>query len=323
MLEYTEIFLLGIIFAILRLHSARNESRIMQKTELTPPLSPWERDGFFPKRGEDYATFRARVKKCIALRKSSPLDLSPLSSDDPYLRECREVFFEQWGCYPSWMKVYDKKPLGFPFILAQYVELVEDSPNGSYQVSDQWIEIPLHSKWLLWTFKYSLKELLQHEWVHAVRFVGDDDRFEESIAYLTARTAFRRYFGSLLSDPILLRILLFFFIISASTAVISLFPTLNERLFSSDSVVAATQSVLLFLAAGFLSCFGNRLIKAVTFARLVKKLKKKNVLALLLRLDTRDIVSLLHTKERDWSAFFDSLPGLYGLSIRKAWRRRR
>ena len=48
---------------------------------------------------------------------------------------------------------------------------------------------------------YSLEEVLAHEAVHAARSYFDEPEFEEILAYQTARTKFRKFFGPLFRAP--------------------------------------------------------------------------------------------------------------------------
>lgn len=312
------------IAPIIALLKVSNEAVMIQKNNVNTFFSPWERLGFFPKRGEDFRTFRKRIRKSLALRKSAPLSLPPLSADHPVIAQCSEDFLKKWGSYPDWIKIYDKKPVGFPFILAQYVEqlqLEEPAKEQRFSITDCWIELPVHTKSYFSYFQYSAAELLHHEWVHAIRSVEDDDRFEELIAYLTAKSPLRRYLGPLLSDPILIRILLFFTGISLIAFLCSLFPSASYWLATTPSMIPAMQSVLLFMIAGLLSCLGNRILKLISFTRFVRRLKRKKLFPLLLRLDPRDIAALMHLKESKWGPFFLSLPGLYGISVRRLWKK--
>lgn len=302
-------------------------------------LSIWEQRGFFPRRGENGDAFRQRVRTTLATHhKPSDGTTSTLQSKlDPMIHSARSEFINRWGCFPDWIKIYDRTPRFFPLILAQHVELYEkkdphaqhstmqandkhksQSAVPAFVLKDQWIEMPLSCHSYI-SFLYSMKELLHHEWIHAVRFSEEEDYFEESIAYLSSKSTFRQLLGPVISDPFLLRILGFqiaavFMILCAAQSQV-----LHDQIYSDSSFALIVKNLLLFLSAGLLSYLGKLLYKGAMFRRFTHRLKRYSLLPLLLRLDPQDIASLGKLKPARWPDFFNKVPGLYGISLRRVF----
>src|SRR5581483_7892061 len=99
---------------------------------------------------------------------------------------------QQFGSVPDWIEVRtESKGLCFWEGAATWIE---ENSEGRKKC---WIQL----KDSFLTKFYPKDEVIAHETVHAMRFLFEESRFEEILAYQTSHQRFRRYFGPLFTNP--------------------------------------------------------------------------------------------------------------------------
>lgn len=95
-----------------------------------------------------------------------------------------------FGSFPDWVEMRVLSKGLFPWEGA--ATWIEDSKTSRLC----WIQI----KNSFLTRFYPKEEVIAHEMVHAMRFMFDESRFEEILAYQTSKNLFRRYFGPMFTQ---------------------------------------------------------------------------------------------------------------------------
>lgn len=105
---------------------------------------------------------------------------------------CRSPYFETiFGLTPQWIDVeYSNRNLTF----FQGALFWSEGTRCGIQ-----LRASFKSKSKLYGL-YSKEELIAHEFVHALRMNFEESQFEEVLAYQTAKTSFRRFFGPLFQN---------------------------------------------------------------------------------------------------------------------------
>ena len=94
---------------------------------------------------------------------------------------------KKFGCAPDWIDVRTHSKGLSPWEgAATWIEESDAGRTCWVQLKDSFL-----------TRLYAKDEVIAHEMVHAVRFMFDENRFAEILAYQTSSSRFRRYFGPL------------------------------------------------------------------------------------------------------------------------------
>lgn len=125
-----------------------------------------------------------------------PLSLDE-KMDEEQVRQDGHICQELYGCCPSWVPAYaSAKEL--PFLTGgmavQFMEPKTQSIFSWFQLKPAFKE---RDQWWI----YSRQELISHEMCHICRFHLGSIRYEETLAYRTSRSGFRRKLGGALLTP--------------------------------------------------------------------------------------------------------------------------
>jgi hypothetical protein len=172
--------------------------------------------GFIPSPTETEEDFKNRIATCLTwAQKCEMEDLViaeykvklPKSHLIPkeQLFDDAKIIRELYGVCPDWVPAYlDAQQL--PALTAGMAVQFLD-PSSSHVFT--WFQLkPIfrqRKKWLI----YSRQEIISHEMCHVCRFPLKSQRYEESLAYKTSSSAFRRKIGGALLAPSDNKLLLF------------------------------------------------------------------------------------------------------------------
>lgn len=172
--------------------------------------------GFIPGKDESREDFHRRVHSCLAwsqsldqqdlilpeykvtLQQASRIPRDQLYADAAIIRNL-------YGACPSWVPAFldDRQlPLLTAGMAVQYLEPQSQQVMTWFQLKPVFRQ---RSKWLI----YSRQEIISHEMCHVGRFPLQSHRYEESLAYKTSTSPFRRKIGGALLSSLDSKILLF------------------------------------------------------------------------------------------------------------------
>jgi hypothetical protein len=157
--------------------------------------------GLIPGPGESEEAFAKRAAFSLNLRSTLNAHLGQEIPFQP--QEVAELAFfskakketkERFGISPDWVPIFFSNHQLYPWHggCAWIFQLKEDTPAAALLQ----LRKKLHSSPTLLGL-YERDELITHELSHVGRLAFEEPKFEELLAYTTARSAFRRYFGPL------------------------------------------------------------------------------------------------------------------------------
>lgn len=162
-----------------------------------PDLRQWNARGLIPGPEEDEASFLERVHLCLSLQSLPANERPPECAEktDPLtesklLQEITPKTRPLFGIQPDWVPIsFSNKGLapwhgGCAWILPWRNNIV-----ACFQLRKNFATQRTYLK------LYHREELLAHEAAHVGRMAFDEPKFEEMLAYRTATTGFRRWFG--------------------------------------------------------------------------------------------------------------------------------
>ena len=199
----------------------------------------------------------------------------------PYENETKSEFFDRVdNTNPSFKYTYSKKNLSFYELACVLVEGTK-------------VEVFLHPIFkkkenFLWVSK---KEIIDHEKVHFIRQGFKQNRFEETIAYLTSKSRVRKILGGFFKNYIEVKIFLF------TTIAIPVFSFLEYGFY--------------WIFAGYLSYVFYLIYRTIRDYKIVSlvllKLQKitKNPFDVLVRLSDQEIIKLKNKKDDETLHFFE------------------
>lgn len=165
--------------------------------------------GFFPAEIEDETSFYQRVQRCLddsKLLEKKHLSIKGLKYLIPLEKKLNEneltkqghLILSLYNCLPSWVPSYFFNK-GLPFLTGgMAVQYTESEGSNEWKTFFQLKEqFQIKSKW----FIYSSDEIISHEMCHIARTPLLSTRYEESIAYQTSSSSFRRYLGGSFLTP--------------------------------------------------------------------------------------------------------------------------
>lgn len=156
--------------------------------------------GIIPGPGETEVEFKARAEYCLNLKQNirEYVDLKGEFAEGAYLQEVAEVTQRLFDIRPEWCPLLfsNEKLLPWHGGCAWIFQNEETLTTGAFL---QLRKAFAGSRRYLGI--YERQELLAHESAHVGRMLFEEPKFEEIIAYKTAKTGFRRYFGPLIQAP--------------------------------------------------------------------------------------------------------------------------
>lgn len=201
----------------MNIHYSTASEKILEQNISTVDLTPLAlfRLGFMPGRDESRENFHQRVHSCltwskgldqqdlilpeykVALQQASRIPKEHLYQDAAIIRQL-------YGACPDWVPAFlDDRQL--PLLTAGMAVQLLDPPSQQVMT---WFQLKpvfrLRSKWLI----YSRQEIISHEMCHVCRFPLQSQRYEESLAYKTSTSSFRRKIGGALLSSFDSKILL-------------------------------------------------------------------------------------------------------------------
>jgi hypothetical protein len=199
------------------------------------------------------------------------------------------VRLEQFDAFPDWIEMkVGSEGLSFWEGAATWVE------ENSLGVRSCQIQVK-HS---FLTQLYPMQELVEHEMVHAMRLMFDEERFEEILAYQTSKNRFRRYFGPLFSSPKAAKQLISSIFLSWGIYVAEVvfdFPVFEEFIFFAPAFV---------LGAYLLKLVKSQRVFATALRQLAKVVSKgASPLFVLLRLTDKEIEQFAKSTPEEIAAF--------------------
>lgn len=163
-------------------------------------LEFFNRQGLIPGPDEPEEEFQRRVEYCFELKKNLPNLFENVSLEDIAVGD---------GCiqqaFPLTKKLFDLVPVWIPLFFSDYklspwhggcAWIFQLSDETSYSAFFQLRQSFRKSTRYLGI--YDRNELIAHELTHAARMLFQEPRFEEIIAYQSASSAFRRWFGPII-----------------------------------------------------------------------------------------------------------------------------
>ncbi len=157
---------------------------------------PCESEEAFAKRAEFclnlHTTLSAELGQEIPFKPEEGADLS-------FFSEAKAETEERFGISPDWIPIFFSNYQLYPWHggCAWIFQLKKDSPTAALLQ----LRKALHRSKKLLGF-YDRDELIAHELSHVGRMEFEEPRFEEVIAYTTARSPFRRYFGPIVQSSV-------------------------------------------------------------------------------------------------------------------------
>lgn len=160
--------------------------------------------GLIPGPDESEETFAKRADYCLHLHEGLS---SRLGQDIPFrpeeradlsfFSEATEETRQRFGISPAWLPIFFSNYQLYPWHggCAWIFQLTKDAPTAALLQLRKSLH---HAKKLLGF--YDRDELIAHELAHVGRMAFEEPRFEEVIAYSTARSSFRRYFGPIVQS---------------------------------------------------------------------------------------------------------------------------
>lgn len=160
--------------------------------------------GLIPGPMENEVDFRKRVIHCLHLKENMEAQLGQEFSieienpmTDELIHNATPVMRDLFDIAPSWIPIIftDHHLAPWHGGCAWIFQFTEDTPVGAFF---QLRRVFAYSPRYLWI--YHREELITHESAHVGRMVFEEPKFEELLAYRTAKSAFRRWFGPIIQS---------------------------------------------------------------------------------------------------------------------------
>lgn len=166
-------------------------------------LLNYNRQGLIPGPSEEEEAFAARVHYCLDLHRTLPQALD------------KEVSFDAdasaaiiYSAASRMQPLYDILPTWIPLLFSGHrlswwhggcawiFQLTDETPTGAF------LQLrPAFKKAKRYLGLYDREELIAHESAHVGRMCFEEPKFEEVLAYRSASSAFRRWFGPIAQSP--------------------------------------------------------------------------------------------------------------------------
>lgn len=160
--------------------------------------------GLIPGPDENEHDFIKRAQHCLSLHQqllekcdaNLPFDITQKASDS-IIQEVLPITKELFGIMPTWVPIFFSN---YQLALwhggcAWIFQLTDESPMSALFQLRQVFATSSHYLGI-----YARAELVAHESAHVARMMFQEPKFEEILAYRTARTKFRRFFGPILQS---------------------------------------------------------------------------------------------------------------------------
>jgi hypothetical protein len=160
--------------------------------------------GLIPGPSENEVDFLKRVDHCLHLKENMASHLGQqfaIEIDNPVSEElihnATPVMCELFDIAPNWVPIIftDHHLAPWHGGCAWIFQFTDDSPVGAFFQLRRVFASSMHYLWI-----YDRDELITHESAHVGRMVFEEPRFEELLAYRTAKSRFRRWFGPIIQS---------------------------------------------------------------------------------------------------------------------------
>lgn len=161
----------------------------------------WIKEGILPGPGETEEQYRERALYCLNLRESfknlvdtgfQDQNLEPISPEG--LNQVEQLY----AIRPSWIPFFFSN-YRLPFWQGGCAWIFQQSESSPVSAFFQLRQV--FRKQQTYLGIYPRDELVAHELCHIGRMTYEEPRYEELLAYRTALTPFRRYWGPLFTTP--------------------------------------------------------------------------------------------------------------------------
>lgn len=159
--------------------------------------------GLIPGPGESKEAFLLRAEYCQNLKDHLPEEIKThlpdqaLSKEHAILDQAAETLKKKYDCAPHWVPLFFSNHK-LPFWhggCAWIFQMTEQSPTAALiQLRQTFSRSPKYLG------IYDRNELLAHELTHIGRMMFQEPKFEEVLAYRTAKSPFRRWFGPVIQS---------------------------------------------------------------------------------------------------------------------------
>ncbi len=261
------------------------------------------KQGLIPGPDEKESEFIRRADYCMRLKEEFAAvyeDKMPFEEESraaqPILEEAWPISLHYFDIAPHWTPLFfsnSKLPFwqgGCCWIFQKK----ETDPTAAFLQLRHDLKYQTH---ILGT--YSRQELVAHEFAHIGRMMFEEPNFEELIAYQTAQSSFRRFFGPILRSSRETSLFLFVLLTLAILDGYLLFAGASLALFRS--LLWLHLIPLLFIAYGLVRLIrSHRQFQSAKLRLEEMGLTAKTAYAILFRLTDQEIVSLGNSSSSDW-----------------------
>lgn len=167
-------------------------------------LLRYNRMGLIPGPTEDEAEFLKRVDHCLHLKKHMEAQLGEEISMEIENEVSQELLQH---AAPMMRELFDIDPHWIPIIFTNHrlapwhggcawiFQFTDETPVAAFFQLRRIFATSSHYLWI-----YNREELITHESAHVGRMVFEEPKFEELLAYRTAKSSFRRWFGPIIQS---------------------------------------------------------------------------------------------------------------------------
>ena len=260
--------------------------------------------GLIPGPNETECDFLKRSDYCLNIKNHLPEDFKENLGKDLFLKS--ESFAKT---IKDLVKLYDISPDWIPLFYSNYklpfwqggcawiYQLTENSPTSAL------IQLRRHFKEKQTYLKiYEEKELLSHELCHVGRMMFQESKFEEILAYKTAKSSFRRFISPLVSSS--MESVIFLLIIFT----IALFDVFLIAMKNNEAYLMAIWLKTIPLSLFFLSLmrlWRRQNVLKKTILKLKEVVGKENALPVVYRLTDQEIISFSKKTPKEIETFID------------------
>lgn len=163
-------------------------------------LLTYNRQGLIPGPGESETDFFHRAKYCLDLKETIAEEISlpkSLQASCARLTPSNESLSSLYDISPDWVPVYfsDYQLAPWQGGCAWIFQASEEKPTAAFfQLRKRFESSPTYLG------LYSRTELMNHELAHVGRMMFEEPKFEEIIAYRTASSKGRRFWGAIVQS---------------------------------------------------------------------------------------------------------------------------
>jgi hypothetical protein len=241
--------------------------------------------GFIPGPDETAEEFAQRVDFCLRLRETLSVELGEQIADG-FIAEAVPITQKLFGIAPTWVPlIFSNRRISYWHGGCAWIfQLTPETPTAAF--------LQLRKAFMLskrYIRLYDRDELIAHELAHVGRMKFTEPKFEEVLAYRTAKTALRRWFGPIIQSPAELLLFLFTLCVAIGGDLYLLFGN-NKSVDIASILWLKTPPIALILLGGIRAWWRQKQLR-----RCLEKLKtllnnEEHANAVLYRLQDNEII---------------------------------